>query len=294
MNTSIFHIPSELTEIQYHPGKNSGIKLFLKRDDLIHPEISGNKWRKLKYNFEYFFTNSYKEIYSAGGYYSNHLAALAYACNYFKIPFIAFIRGEEPAKWNQTLNRCKQLGTHFIFLSRADFDNHILDEYKKVKTNKSYFIPMGGENELGIKGCKEIIHEISIPYNYIALPVGTGTTITGVNEACMHKNILGFLALEDKTLYEKFNSEKNYIELISNYTNGFAKSSLELENFILKFYEEEDIILEPVYTGKMMFGIYDLIKQGYFISNSIIIAIHTGGIQGIYGYPDLHKRLFTR
>lgn len=292
-------LPSPLEEIKNHPGIESGIRLYIKRDDLIHPKISGNKWRKLKYNIEEAKAQKAKTLITAGGAWSNHLAATAAAGKLFGFKTIGFVRGEEPQAWSNTLKFCKEHEMKLIFISKKEFDqlpesvSQLLLEYLNA-----YFIPLGGENDLGIKGCKEIIQEIDIKFDLFCLPVGTGTTLTGIGESIGDKPLIGFSALRDGSQHSAqflhwVQSHPN-VTLTHTYNlGGYAKSCTVLENFIVDFYQQNKIMLEPVYTGKMMFGLYDMITKNEIKQDTTIVCLHTGGLQGLQGFPDLHNRLFT-
>jgi 1-aminocyclopropane-1-carboxylate deaminase len=292
-------IPSPIQLIHQHPGIDKGIQIYIKRDDLIHPEISGNKWRKLKYNIEQAKLRNADTLVTAGGAWSNHLAATAAAGKLLNLKTIGIIRGEEPPKWSATLLYCKSQGMEFIFKARREFDRlHDSISNDTLSTFNSFYIPMGGENEWGRLGCEEIMHEITIDFDVLCLPVGTGTTLQGVSNGCFNKNILGFSALNNPSqqsaeLMEFVNDRSNVELYFDDYFGGFAKSAIELEDFIVSFYQQNKIILDPVYTGKMMFHLFEAIKKNQFKNGTTIACLHTGGLQGIAGYPDLHRRLFT-
>lgn len=287
---STFKLPSPLDEIPDHPGSARGIKLWLKRDDTIHPDISGNKWRKLKYNISYAVEKGMKHIVTAGGYWSNHLAATAVAGKTFGFKVTGIIRGEEPNTRSDTLKFCEEHGMDLHFLSRSDFDQ--LPEsisHLDFFNESAYFIPVGGANDLGEKGCKEIMREVDIDYSHVMVPVGTATTFNGIVGTVQNKKVIGFSALKG------YNEENGNVCIIDDYCfKGFAKTSPELNEFIVEFYHQNKIMLEPVYTGKMMFGVYQMLASGRIENQSRVICIHTGGLQGLKGYPDLHKALFTK
>ncbi len=299
-------IPSRTDLIEFHPGVELGVQLYLKRDDLIHPDISGNKWRKLKFNIEEAKRRKASTLITAGGPWSNHLAATAASGRLLGFKTIGFIRGEEPNAWSDTLRFCKDQGMKLIFIPRKDFDqlpnsvSHLLLDYMPALPagRDAYFIPLGGENELGVEGCKEMMAEINMKVDYIALAVGTGTTMKGVAASVPEKRIIGFSALRESTQHSAsflhWVKEHPQLSLTHEYSfGGFAKSCPELENFIVEFHLQNKIRLDPVYTGKMMYGLFEMMKKGKFGKGDHIVAIHTGGLQGIKGFPDLHNRLFT-
>lgn len=275
------------------------IELFIKREDLLHKYISGNKFRKLKYNFEYVKNNRFKEVITFGGAYSNHISATAYAGKLQKIQTFGIIRGEElenQTTLNYTLNFAKDCGMKLFFVSREDYKKK--DASNKVRQlintlQRPYIIPEGGTNNLAIKGCEEILGNDTKPFDYICTSVGTGGTISGlINASESHQEILGFSALKGDFLSEdisKFVSKTNWKLNTDYHFGGYGKISEELIHFMNDFKKTYDIPLDPIYTGKMMFGIIDLIKKGYFKENAKILAIHTGGLQGIEGMNETIK-----
>lgn len=292
-------IPSPLDRILIHPGIDNGVELFMKRDDLIHPEISGNKWRKLKFNIEFALQQLATTLISAGGPWSNHLAALAAAGNYLNLKTVGIVRGTEPHSYSETLIYCRNKGMDLIFLSKPNFSN--LPEYiSQIQDSypDSYFIPLGGDNELGTKGCMELASELSFMPDVVVMPVGTGTTLKGVAQSLPSVKIIGFSALKNanqhSTELNKFIEENKRIDIIFQPEfGGFAKTNQNLNDFIISFHQHNNIVLEPVYTGKMMFGLFKLLENDPALKNKSIISIHTGGLQGLKGYADLHRQLFT-
>jgi 1-aminocyclopropane-1-carboxylate deaminase len=272
---------------------DNGISLYIKREDLIHPFISGNKFRKLKYNLFQAKKEGYTTLLTFGGAFSNHIAAVAFAGKEYGFKTIGVIRGEELSSKineNPTLFFAQLNGMHFYFDSRENYRNKDSDKYKsnlKVLFENFYLIPEGGTNELAVQGCQEILTEEDNAFDYICCSVGTGGTISGlINASSKHQKVIGFPALKGGFLNDdirKFTQNKNW-ELIEDYTfGGYAKTTNKLIDFMNSFYESTKIPLDPVYTGKMMFGIDDLIKKNYFPKGSKILAIHTGGLQGIRG-----------
>ncbi|OYX24377.1 MAG: 1-aminocyclopropane-1-carboxylate deaminase [Flavobacteriales bacterium 32-35-8] len=270
-----------------------GVELFLKREDNIHPFISGNKYRKLKYNVEEAQKRGFKKLLTFGGAYSNHIAAVAYAGHAFGFETLGIIRGDElqdKIGENPTLLFAKNHGMQFEFVTREDYrTDKLINNYQDY-----YVIPEGGTNVLAIKGCEEILTETDAEFNYICASVGTGGTVSGlINCSQPSQQVLGFLALKGSFLQEdisKFVSKTNWKLIAEYHFGGYAKINLELIRFINKFKEKQDIPLDPVYTGKMMFGIFDLIQKGYFPKGSKILAIHTGGLQGIEGMNNVLKQ----
>lgn len=285
--------PRIQTEIQF--VKSIGHSdLFVLREDRIHPEISGNKYRKLKYNLEAFSQGNYESILSFGGAYSNHIAALAAAGREFNIPTIGIIRGEElkdKIQDNPTLSYAKQNGMRLEFVSRTTYREKnqpkFLEELR-MKFGNVYILPEGGTNEMAIKGCEEILGKHTAEFDYICCAVGTGGTIRGIlNSALPHQKVLGFPALKDS---EFLKNEINQVGKRSNFDwinnfhfGGYGKYSTELIDFINEFKNQYNVPLEPIYTGKMFYGIVQLMKEKFFPVDSKILAVHTGGLQGIEG-----------
>lgn len=274
------------------------VELFIKREDLIHPYISGNKFRKLKYNLEEAKKLKKKSLLTFGGAFSNHIVATAVAGKIAGFKTFAIIRGEElglnltkTLEENATLRKAHESGMKFHFVSREVYRQKAsfgFIEKMKNKWGDFYLIPEGGTNIFGVQGCQEILTNEDKKFDFICCSVGTGGTISGlINASKKHQKIVGFPALKGNFLSEeikKYITKKNKWRLQKNYDfGGYAKHSEDLISFINSFKKETDILLDPVYTGKMVFGILDLVKNDSFEENSKILAIHTGGIQGIEG-----------
>ncbi|WLF83398.1 1-aminocyclopropane-1-carboxylate deaminase/D-cysteine desulfhydrase [Moraxella sp. ZY210820] len=263
------------------PILNQNIYLDIKRLDLIHPYISGNKYFKLKYNLAYAQRHHYHGILSFGGAYSNHILALAYACHQAHLSSIAIIRGEELAHrpLNPILQQAKNWGMQFIFVSRDTYRLRYHDDYLhylQAQYPNFYVLPEGGHNDLAIKGCQEILTDDDLAqYDYICCAVGSSGTITGLAQRTTQQHLLGFSALKG---YD-FNIQHTNVKIIDDYCcGGYAKITPALRIFLEHFQQQYHIQLDPIYTGKMMYGIFDLIQQSYFPQQSRILAIHTGGL----------------
>ncbi len=275
------------------PLENTSIKLFIRREDLIHPFVSGNKFRKLKYNLQQAKKENQTTLLTFGGAFSNHIAATAYAGKENGFETIGVIRGEELASKineNPTLKFAQDCGMKFVFVTRESYrlkaSKNFISELKN-NLGSFYLIPEGGTNELAVKGCEEILSKEDNFYDFICCAIGTGGTISGlINSSFSHQKVLGFPSLKGDFLKEdirKFAKNNNW-DLISSYHfGGYGKVSEELIKFINTFYKKNAIPLDPIYTGKMVFGVIDLIAKNYFPENSKILLIHTGGIQGIKG-----------
>ncbi|GAA6770345.1 pyridoxal-phosphate dependent enzyme [Flavobacterium sp. CGRL2] len=228
-----------------------------------------------------------------GGAFSNHVAAVAYAGKEQGFKTIGIIRGDElldKIEENPTLKFAQENGMEFEFVSREDYrlkNESSFIEKLKDKFGDFYLVPEGGTNELAVKGCEEILTDEDAAFNYVCCAVGTGGTISGlINSALPNQKILGFPALKGDFLTDEIRifAKKDNWNLISDYHfGGYGKINLELIEFINAFFEENKVPLDPIYTGKMVFGVIDLISKNYFPAHSKILLIHTGGLQGIDG-----------
>lgn len=295
----MFELDKSVNEPVFVPEKY-GVELFLKREDTIHSHISGNKYRKLKYNIQEAKKLGSKALLTFGGAFSNHIAAVAFAGKSFGFITVGIIRGDElqdKIQDNPTLLFAQYCGMHFKFISRASYrEKHTPAFMEKLQEefHDFYLVPEGGTNTLAIKGCEEILTKDDANFNVVCTSVGTGGTISGlINSSQDNQFVLGFPALKGSFLKEdisNFVTSKNW-ELITDYHfGGYAKVNPELITFINQFKKDNNIQLDPIYTGKMMFGIFDLIEKGYFPQGTKILAIHTGGLQGISGMNTVLKQ----
>ncbi len=273
--------------------KEKNIVLAIKREDVLHPFISGNKYRKLKYNLLEAQALGNKTILTFGGAFSNHIAALAYAGIEKGLKTIGVIRGEELAsKWqsNPTLSLAHTHGMRFKFIDRETyrlktspvFLNELRNEFSDF-----YLVPEGGTNSFAIRGCEEILTSHDAGFDKVCVSVGTGGTISGLINASNNKQeVLGFSSLKGDFLTKEIASittKKNWKLITDYHFGGYAKISKELVHFINWFKEETTIPLDPIYTGKMLYGLLDMIKNDNFAPGTKILAIHTGGLQGVVG-----------
>lgn len=291
---------SPITAIDLSIFNIFGYSLSLKREDLLHPFVSGNKFRKLKYNIQAAQEQGQKTLLTFGGAFSNHIAALAAAGKEFGFNTIGIIRGEElemKISENPTLSFANDCGMKLHFISRevyrykddAGFVNSLKNQFGEF-----YLLSEGGSNALAVKGSEEILTETEGDFDYICVPVGTGGTIAGLVKASNERQqILGFSALKgtfQTSEIAKYTSKTNF-EITDSYCfGGYGKIDIDLIRFINEFKEKTQIPLDPVYTGKMMYGIMDLLKKGHFKENSRIFAVHTGGLQGIAGMNQKLKK----
>jgi len=261
----------------------------IRRLDLVHPQISGNKFFKLKYNFLEAQQLGFKKLLTFGGAYSNHIAATAFASQQFGFESAGIIRGEELAHQplNPTLALAQQFGMQLHFVSREEYRRKQDANYLEALAQNfpaHYIIPEGGTNALAIRGCQEILKDSDAQFDVICCAVGTGGTITGLIEASQpHQQVLGFSALKGNFLNEevaKLTTKRNWSILDDYCCSGYARTSPEVIQFIQHFEAEYDIPLEQIYTGKMLLGISNLIEKGYFPAETKLLILHTGGLQG--------------
>ncbi|MGK0412080.1 MAG: 1-aminocyclopropane-1-carboxylate deaminase [Polaribacter sp.] len=297
-------LASQNQEISLPVLEEKKVKLSIKREDLIHPFVSGNKFRKLKYNLEEAKKLKKKAILTFGGAYSNHVVATAVAGKLAGLKTFGIIRGDELGKnltetleENSTLREAHNNGMKLQFVSREEYRQKTsfgFIEKLKNKWGDFYLIPEGGTNILAVKGCEEILTDEDKQFNYICAALGTGGTISGlINSIGKKQKVIGFPALKGNFLSEEIKkytiNRKNWKLQKTYHFGGYAKYNEELIRFINEFKTETNVLLDPIYTGKMVFGIIDLIKKDTFPEGTKILAIHTGGIQAIEGFNNKLK-----
>ena len=275
------------------------IRLFLKREDLIHPHISGNKYWKLFYNI-----NSYLEpkpenpfIITFGGAFSNHIAATAALGKEFQSKTLGIVRGEElqnKFQENPTLKLAHENGMEFRFVSREAYRNkESLTQILQKEFPEALIIPEGGTNDRAVEGIQYMLNSETKSFDYLCTAVGTGGTVAGISKfAEENQQVLGFKVVDDDSLYNRVVelSKRNNCKLIEAHDGGYGKISDENIRFINVFKEKYGIQLDPIYTGKMMRKIFELIDNNYFPDGSKILAFHTGGLQGIFGANERLKK----
>ena len=277
----------------------SKVRLFIKREDLTHPEISGNKYWKMFFNVKKYLEKEVAErkIITFGGAFSNHIAAAAALGNEFGIKTLGVIRGNElEDSWqeNPTLFSAHQNGMSFRFVTREIYR----DKEKMMKELQEEFpealvVPEGGTNENAVEGIQYMLTDETKEFDYICSAVGTGGTVSGLSKfAQPHQKIIGFKAVKDNSLENRIKnlSKKDNFTLVDASDGGFGKITDENVRFINEFYQYFGIVLEPVYTGKMLRKIFEMIEDDYFPANSKILAFHTGGLQGIVGANEMLKK----
>jgi 1-aminocyclopropane-1-carboxylate deaminase len=273
---------------------DKGLEVFIKRDDMIHPIISGNKWRKLKYILLQAQAQNKTHLVTFGGAYSNHLLATAAAAARFGFKATGIVRGEEVQ--NDTLFLCSLHGMQLIFTNRESYRNK-LALFKKYFADDvdAFFIDEGGASPEAARGCSELVNELGQSYDHIFCACGTGTTAAGIiNGIAQHNLPSQFNAIPvfkngdfikdeiDKLL----TAPTNYQMHAGYHFGGYGKTNHELIQFIKQFVIDTGILIEPVYTGKMLYALYDLAAKDHFKPGSKILAIHTGGIWGLLGMKD--------
>lgn len=277
-----------------HPlyTKNN-IEVYIKRDDMIHPFVSGNKWRKLKYIIQKAQKEKKRTLVTFGGAWSNHLLATACIGAQYQFRTMAIVRGDEIK--NPVLDMCKLFGMELHFVSRQDYkDKHKI--FTELPNNEDYFfIDEGGASLEATLGCQEIVDELKENYDHMICAAGTGTTAAGIAQGIKNNNlttqlhVIPVLKKGDFILNEiqAYNIHTQQITLHLDYHfGGYAKVKPELISFIKEYVKDTGIMIEPTYTGKTMFALHDMIEKGIFKSGSKILYIHTGGLTGLLGQLD--------
>ncbi len=278
------------------------IQLFIKREDLIHPEISGNKYWKLFFNIKNYLNHLPKNprIITFGGAFSNHIAAISALGKEFNIPTLGIIRGEElQNSWlqNPTLELAYQNGMRFKFVTRENYrDKDQLAQNFKSHYPNAIIIPEGGSNHLAVEGVKMMLNSDTKDFDYLCIAVGTGGSVAGISQFCEEdQKVVGFKVVKDASLETKISelTSKQNFNLIDASFGGYGKFNDELIAFINDFKMKYGVPLEPIYTGKMMMKVFELIHDGYFPDGAKILCFHTGGLQGIKGanqFLEKHNR----
>ncbi len=291
----IIKIPLQINKLKNVPGKK-GPRVSMLRLDQIHPLIPGNKIFKLYYFLKEATSSPHKQIITFGGAYSNHLAATAFACKTEAIKSIGIVRGEKPANLSSTLLFCMQHGMQLEFINRRLYKETGTDKFRNLLTETygdHILIPEGGFSQRGVKGAEMIMDIIDNSYSHVCCAIGTATTFAGlINRAGEGQEITGFSVLknlndvEDRLKNLNVVTSKKYSIIHDYHFGGYAKKTKELVDFMNTFYKDNKIPLDFVYTGKMMFGVYQLIENNYFPADSNILCIHTGGLQGNKSLPE--------
>ena len=264
---------------------DKNVRVLVQREDMIHPHVSGNKWRKLKYNLLDAKKKGYEKVLTFGGYFSNHILATAAAAAEMKMQSIGIIRGEEYFPLNPTLAQAKAFGMSFQYIDRKIYRQKSKIDWSQ-KFLDYYIIPEGGTNALAVKGCAEIIKEHN--FDVVCCACGTGGTIAGIIKSLTpNQKAIGFPVLKGADFLvddiQQYVNNANWELCMDYHFGGYAKVNKNLIDCMNAFKKTHDIPLDPVYTGKLFFGVFDLIVKDYFSQGTTILLIHTGGLQGIKG-----------
>jgi 1-aminocyclopropane-1-carboxylate deaminase len=274
------------------------IRLVVKREDLNHPHVSGNKWWKLKNNLQFVLEQKIQTILTFGGAYSNHLYSTAAACNELGIKSIGVVRGEKITPLNPTLSFCADNNMHLAFVSRSEYDRKTESSFIENlhdQFGSFHIIPEGGSNDLGFSGCVELSKQINtLDFTHVVLAVGTGCTMAGLVAGLPDKEIVGVSVLKNgdflrdeisSYLSGSYTSKHPKINLLTSYHHGgYAKVTPELQKFISDMENHHDLPLDPVYTGKALYALFQEVAKGNFDNGSAILFLHTGGLQGKFGF----------
>ena len=305
------NLPSPIQKLESELLSEKQIELWIKRDDLIHPAISGNKWRKLKWNIEKAKDNKKSKLLTFGGAFSNHIAATAFACKAAGLQSIGVIRGEKVEPLNATLTKAQADGMRLHFISReADKlkKDHDFILGLRNQFGNFHLVPEGGANYYGVMGCMEIAKEFDVQPNFFATSAGTGTTASGLLlSATQHQKVMVFSGLKGGEFlkddikhlinYTTYNADDTretlkHLDLITDYHfGGFAKITPELVEFANAFYRQFQIPLDLIYTSKLFYGLFDMIRKNHFKPHSKIVALHTRGLQGNNGFSGQMKKM---
>lgn len=296
------NIPSP---VQFLGEISNGVRLYIKREDLIHPLFGGNKWRKLKYNIRYFQDSGFKTMVTFGGPFSNHIAAVAQICHYHGIPSAGIIRGTYKDADNPSLNAARQAGMKLHHIPKDEYalkDNSELVQSIIGLYKRPYLVPEGGSNLLARKGVRELVDEIDNvgQYDCLFLPAGTGMTAAGLICGIETNNCVRVInVLKNKSLASVI---KNNIvsgnarwKVESDYNfGGFAKVPEQLVEFNRGFWKQYGILLDPVYNAKAMYALFDMASKGLIGKGASVLYLHTGGLQGIKAWEYVQKKVWVK
>lgn len=286
----VVRVPSPLVDLRDDAMERHGVQLHIKRDDLVHPDIPGNKWRKLKYNIAEAKKQQVSTLLTFGGAYSNHIRATAAAGRYFGFRTVGIIRGEEHLPLNSSLRYAVDMGMRLSYLDRMSYRKKnspdvldgLADEFGDF-----YLIPEGGSNELAMAGCHELPQEIDTDFDVICCACGTGATLAGIAAGLEPgQRALGFSALKGGSFLRDdvarlqaraFGGETGNWSIETDFhMGGYARRNRELDDFIDSFRRRHGVLLDWVYVAKMMYGIFSLTAQGRFPRGTTLVAVVTG------------------
>ena len=289
--------PAINQELDLAPFAATTISVHLKREDLVFPNASGNKWRKLKYNLAAFKASNASALLTFGGAFSNHLAAVAAVCAQNRIASIGIVRGVELAHMplNPTLTRCRENGMQLIFVSREEYrqkeqGNTVIAMQKKH--GGLFVLPEGGTNDLAVKGCSEILTPEDAVFDTVCCAVGTGGTLAGLAVSCKaHQHVVGFQVVKDASIPDRirtFAPKDNWTLVQHPVHRGYAQVSKPLFAFARDVLKQSGVLLDPIYTAPMLFQLVQMIKENTWTFGTNLLLIHTGGTQGIAGFNSRH------
>ncbi len=285
--------PSPIIRIDHELFRDKGVEVWVKRDDLIHPQIMGNKWRKLKYNLLHAKEMGKNTLFTYGGAFSNHLAAVAAAAKLYGFEAVGIVRGDElNANSNATLKFAASQGMSLQFVSREDY-RKLKKQQRADADENAYILPEGGTNQLAVKGVAELVDEITQDFDVIIAPIGTGGTLVGIVQGLKGtKQVIGISSLKGRFVLSEVDDLcrelhvpfHNYEILTEYHFGGYGRFDQDLIGFINIFRRSFGFLIDPIYTGKMFFGVFEEIAKGSFQRGTRLIVIHTGGLQGIEGF----------
>jgi 1-aminocyclopropane-1-carboxylate deaminase/D-cysteine desulfhydrase-like pyridoxal-dependent ACC family enzyme len=306
LSERLLQTPSPVVDATPEIMADLGLRLLVKRDDLIHPAISGNKWRKLKYNLLEARRQGYERLLTFGGAYSNHLVAVAAAGREFGFSTMGIVRGEKCEPLNPVLRFVEACGMEVFYVSRTKFrqkNRKSMLADLKINLDGVYVLPEGGTNCLALAGCREIIAELDTLPNYVCVSCGTGGTMAGIVAALQGTSMaLGFSVLKGNFMKNSIRelltscgetSHLNWDVIEGYHFGGYAKVKPELLSFMHRFTAETGIPSDPIYTGKMFFAILDLAQNGFFKKGSTILAVHTGGLPSLTMNDELTSNVYA-
>jgi 1-aminocyclopropane-1-carboxylate deaminase len=283
------YTPTPTQELHDAVFDKAGVRVLVKREDLNHPYVSGNKWWKLKYNLAEARVQRKKTLLTFGGAYSNHIYATAAAARELGFESIGIIRGEETCPLNPTLAFAKSRGMRLHYISRVAYrrkqENEVIDQLRN-QFGDFYLIPEGGTNDLAVNGVEEFAGTLGNDFDYLCCAVGTGGTLAGLIKGVSNaKHIIGFPVLRGaEFLIDDIGKhletvDSNWKLNFDYHFGGYAKSTSALQEFIKNQRKENNLPLDHVYTAKLTAGVFDLAGHRYFNRGSVILLIHTGGLQ---------------
>lgn len=289
------YFETPVTELNLPDCRQAGVRLVVKREDVNHPYVSGNKWWKLKYNLEAARAAGHRTLLTFGGAYSNHVHATSAAAHELGFRSIGIIRGEKTLPLNDTLRFATEKGMHLHYVSREAYREKQSEQFQeqlREQFGDFYLIPEGGTNDHAVRGCEELGNKLvaEVGFNYLCLAVGTAGTLSGLTRAIQDdQQVVGFSVLKGGSFLaydvNHYAPGKTNWQLETEYHfGGYGKVNEDLKTFLLSVEEQHQLPLDPVYTAKALYGTLDLIKKGAFPRGSTVLFLHTGGMQGRRGF----------